>query len=300
MNYFTKQWSELTFADNFIFCKVMQDESLCKEMIETLLGIEIKRLVYTDTEHQIESYYGSRGIRLDVYVEGEHEGELKVFDLEMQTGNYDDLMLRTRYYQSLADSRTTRRRTLFKNLRETFIIFICKDDPFGLGLPCYTKYAGFLESDAIKYNDKTHALFYNASAWEKEGRKNVGAVLRFIAQNKATSEFSSRLEDSVQYAKSTPEQEKEYMYFIDALEEAKEEVREAAWAEGLSAGRAEGMAAGRAEGKAAGRAEGRIEGVVAGKIEKAKEADRNLKQSGVDVDIISKCVGLSLEEIERL
>ena len=38
---FSKPWEELTFTDNFIFCKVMEDESLCKELLETLLDIKI-------------------------------------------------------------------------------------------------------------------------------------------------------------------------------------------------------------------------------------------------------------------
>ncbi len=280
MNNFTKSWEELTFADNFIFCKVMKDEALCRQMIKVLLGIEIEKLVYTDTEHSIETYYGTRGIRLDVYVKGEHEGELKVFDLEMQTGNYKDLMLRARYYQSQSDAKTTPRRTAFKNLKETYIVFICKNDPFGEGLPCYTKHTAFAETDAIKYDDKTHALFYNASAWEK-AEESLREVLRFIYQNEATATFSNRLENSVNQAKATPEQTEEYMYFFDELEEAKEEVRAVAREEGLAEGLAEGRSKGREEGES---------------IACCKIAEESLRQ-GLSVQIISAITKLSEQEV---
>ena len=49
-------------------------------------------------------------------------------------------------------------------------------------------------------------------------------------------------------------------------------------------------------GKELGRKEGRLEGEKA----KALEAARNLKREGVDIALIAKCVGLSIEEIEAL
>ena len=45
----SKRYEELTIADDFMFYKVMSDEELCKELLETILGIKIKRLVYHET-----------------------------------------------------------------------------------------------------------------------------------------------------------------------------------------------------------------------------------------------------------
>ena len=139
MGPFSKPWSELTFADNYIFCKVLEDRTLCKRFIEILLGITVDHLETPTVERVIEPFYKQRGIRLDVYVKGEEDGKTEIFDLEMQTGNYDDILLRTRYYQGISDVTTTKRRTQYSKLKETYIVFICKEDPFGAGLPCYTK-----------------------------------------------------------------------------------------------------------------------------------------------------------------
>ena len=46
--------------------------------------------------------------------------------------------------------------------------------------------------------------------------------------------------------------------------------------------------------------EGRAEGLEEGREEKAVEDARNFKAAGVDVNIIAKCVGLSVEEVEQL
>ena len=110
MGQFSKKWEDLTFADNYIFCKVMQNESLCKHLIEILLDIKIEKIEYLETEKPIENTYKTRGIRLDVYVK---DSGGRVFDLEIQTGNYTNLLLRARYYQGASDVATVQRRSKF-------------------------------------------------------------------------------------------------------------------------------------------------------------------------------------------
>lgn len=38
-----KQWEELTIQDNFLFQKVMQNQRICKYLIEKILGIRIEK-----------------------------------------------------------------------------------------------------------------------------------------------------------------------------------------------------------------------------------------------------------------
>ena len=268
MGQFSKPWNELTFADNYIFCKVMLDEELCKKFIEILLDISISKIEYLNTENLVENYYDSRGVRRDVYVMDSD----RVFDIEMQTGDYDDLLLRARYYQSASDVATTKRRTMFKKLKESFILFVCVDDPFGAGIPVYTRKMEFLETDEILYNDKSHAVFYNASAYDKvTDNEELKAVLRFVYENKAQSEYTDQLDVSSKNAKSRSEWEDDYMYFQDILEEEKELAREAGLAEGRQAGLVEGRQAGLAEGRQAGLAEGRQTGLAEGREEGREE-----------------------------
>jgi len=277
MGQFSKPWNELTFADNFIFCKVMLDEELCKKFIEILLGIEISKIEYLNTENLIENYYDSRGVRLDVFVKDSD----RIFDIEIQTGDYDDLLLRARYYQGACDVATTRRRTMFKKLKESYILFVCVDDPFGAGLPIYTRMMKFLETDDVSYNDKSHAVFYNASAYDKvSDNEELKAVLRFVYENKAQSKYTAQLNVSSKNAKSRSEWEDDYMYFQDILEEEKELARET----GLVEGREVGLAEGRAEG----RSESKIEAVI------------ELYKNKVSKDIIAKSLSLSLDKVNEI
>ena len=288
MGQFSKPWNELTIADNFIFCKVMENERICKGVLETLLGISVEHIDYLKTENPIENFYDSRGIRLDVYVKDSE----RIFNIEMQTGNYNDMLLRARYYLSSSDVATTKRRTKFKDIRETYILFICKDDPFGEGIPRYTKISKFLETDRISYDDKSRNVFYNCSAWEKEGNPEVRGVLKFIYGLKPDSSLALEMDEAASLAKQKSELEDEYMYFSDILEDEKEEAREI----GLAEGRAKGLEEGRAEGLA----EGHAEGLEAGRHQQKIESARTAISLGLSEQQVVAISGLSPEEIRKL
>ena len=217
-------------------------------------------------ENPIENFYDSRGIRLDVYVKDSG----RIFNIEIQTGNYDDLILRARYYLSSSDVATTKRRTKFKDIRETYILFICKDDPFGEGISKYTKLTKFLETDRISYDDKSHNVFYNCSAWEKEEDPEVREVLKFIYGLKPDSGIALEMDEAASLAKQKSDLEDEYMYFSDILEDEKEEARAEGHAEGLEAGRRQQ------------------------KIESAKKL---LRSNMMKPDQIAQILDMSLEEV---
>ncbi|MCQ2126250.1 MAG: Rpn family recombination-promoting nuclease/putative transposase [Bacteroidaceae bacterium] len=56
----------------------------------------------------------------------------------------------------------------------------------------------------------------------------------------------------------------------------------------------------REEGLAEGRAEGLAEGRAEGALDKAYETARNLKAENIPADVIAKCTGLTLEQVENL
>ena len=48
-------YSELKFANNFIFCKVLENNlDLCKELLELILKIKIKKVVLADKEKTLD------------------------------------------------------------------------------------------------------------------------------------------------------------------------------------------------------------------------------------------------------
>ena len=56
---------------NFIFGKTLEMNSeICQQLIELILNIRVKEIKYPEREKVIERRADSKGIRLDVYVEG--------------------------------------------------------------------------------------------------------------------------------------------------------------------------------------------------------------------------------------
>nr|MCR5217286.1 hypothetical protein [Treponema sp.] len=76
---------------------------------------------------------------------------------------------------------------------ESFVIFICKNDPFNKGIPCYTFKTSCQETAINDKTDKTVKLFYNASAWDKSEDEELKNLFKFISSNKAESSFTKTL-----------------------------------------------------------------------------------------------------------
>lgn len=289
---FSKPWSELEFSDNYLFCKIMQNDELCRELLEILLHLKINKLIRNQEEKNIEPSYESRGIRLDVYV----EDKTRNFDIEIQTCNYTNLPLRTRYYQGAMDVSKIKHRDNFDALKETYILFICKGDPFKENLPVYTIQNVVKENPAVCYNDKTNRVFYNASAYQVTNDEELKGFLEFIHTKRATTSFSKKLESNVAKAKQKTDWESEYMFFQNVLEECKYQARREGHEEGLAEGRSEGRSEGRAEGLVEGHSKGHAEG----KFETLKMIVSNMRRKNQTIETIMEFTGLSELEINQL
>ena len=123
-----KEYDELLFTDDFLFCKVLENnEDLCKELLELILGKKIRRINYLAKQKVIDITSDGKGVRLDVYLE---DDENTVFDIEMQTTTSRYLPKRTRYYQGMIDLNLIEKGADYKELKKSYIIFICMKNPF--------------------------------------------------------------------------------------------------------------------------------------------------------------------------
>ncbi len=59
---------KLRFSNRWMFNRVMLDESVCRHVVQAILGIEIERIDYLNAEQVIEPDPDSHGVRMDVYV----------------------------------------------------------------------------------------------------------------------------------------------------------------------------------------------------------------------------------------
>ena len=223
------KFKKLEFTDDFMFRKVMEDKSICKQMLEILLDIQIDHIENLTPQLTLENVFTSRGVRLDVYVKDSD----RVFDVEMQTSVKGDEGLRARYYQSEIDMNLLNRGEPFKMLKESYVIFLCTKDPFGYNLPVYTFETLCRQDNSIKLNDRTYKYFFNASAAEKiKDNEEVKNLLFYIKDHVAQSAFTKKIENQVEASSDDQKWRKGLMTFEMLLEEKKEE----AFAKGIEKG----------------------------------------------------------------
>lgn len=86
LKYF-KPIEELTFADDFMFGKVLSDPKICKRLLEILLGIKVGRIKYPTLQKVLKPGYEAHGVRLDVFV----EDSKSLYDVEIQIAHTKDL-----------------------------------------------------------------------------------------------------------------------------------------------------------------------------------------------------------------
>lgn len=51
----SQSWDNLTFANNYLFCKILEsDKELCRKLLELLLHIKIDHLEFPETERSMQ------------------------------------------------------------------------------------------------------------------------------------------------------------------------------------------------------------------------------------------------------
>ncbi len=166
----------LKISDAPMFERVMRNERVCMGVIEAILGVNVEKIEYRNEEHSLVPRLGGRGVRLDAYVSG---GD-RVFDVEMQNYQRGHLGMRMRYYQSVIDTTSLEPGDDYDELPESYIIFICTDDPFDKGVPRYDIERTCKNVVGVDIDCRAHWVVLNANAYRKEGDKNLADLLNYI------------------------------------------------------------------------------------------------------------------------
>ena len=192
-----KPFEELTLADDFMFYQVMQDDEICIGVLERLLKIKIDHIERQELQKEIKPYYQTKYIKLDVYVKNDD----KIYDIEIQNEDMDELPKRVRYYQSMIDSNELLKGMEYRLLPESIIIFICTGDPFGKGFAQYSFKNICLEEKELVLQDESTKYFFNANAADKATDIEIRAFLDYIKNKRPTDNFTNTIDLAVNKVK---------------------------------------------------------------------------------------------------
>ena len=218
-------WNYATIKDNFIFSKTMEMyPDLCRQLLELVLNVKIKEINYPEREKTIETRIDGKGIRLDVYVK---EAETnRSFDVEMQLSNSDNLAKRMRYYQGLIDMDKLKRGQHYRELDESFVIFICTFECFKQGRHIYTFQERCKEDPNLLLNDGATKVFLSTKGTVDDVPPDISAFLNYVDNGTVASKFVEELDNAVIAVKSNQKVRHDFMTFQMALLEKEIETEE--------------------------------------------------------------------------
>lgn len=254
---------ELTISSAFMFGAVMIDPELCKDFLERALEISIAR-VEVSKEKSIVYNPEYKGVRLDIFAADEENTR---YNVEMQALSVEAITKRARYYHAQIDMETLLSGIYYDELPDTYVIFVCDFDPFGMKKYRYTQKKICVEKPGFEIDDGAHTLFLSTKGEnETEVPKELVNFLKYVSAPLEQSEadfdddYVRKLQKAVKEIKRSREMGARYMSFEEHMRDQ--------WK--------------------AGRAEARREMIL------------NALKRGNTVEAVSDFMGVPLEEVKEI
>ena len=169
---------ESNLSDFALFLTVMKRRKAYQNTLSIILDEPDIRLKDVKVEQVILNKSGKRAIRLDAWALSDDDRQ---FDMEMQNDtDQDSIPKRSRFYQGLMDSPVLKsgKRTKYRQLPSSTIIFITQDDIFKKDLAKYTFVEQCEEVEGLRLEDGTTKIFLNMTS--KNGSKELISLLQYM------------------------------------------------------------------------------------------------------------------------
>ncbi|MDE5718406.1 MAG: hypothetical protein K2I53_12475 [Lachnospiraceae bacterium] len=176
-NTFSKEY-QINLSDFALFLSVMKIKEAYEDVLGIILDESDLKLKEVKVEQVILNKSGKRAIRLDAWAMDVRDRQ---FDMEMQNdAGGDDMRRRSRFYQSMIDTPVLKsgKKTRYKNLPSTVIIFITQEDIFGRDLAMYTFSERCEEMPDLLLGDGTSKIFLNMTS--RNGRPELISLLQYM------------------------------------------------------------------------------------------------------------------------
>lgn len=225
-----------------------------------------------ETQRTLKLGADAHGVRFDAFVESS-----KLWaDIEMQTDNDSMIDKRARYYHANMDLDFLAQGQPYKDLKPSYVIFICTFDRFKMDEPVYFFRSWDVEK-GLPLGDLSYTIVLNTKCSSEKVPKALKPFYEYLNDPKKNqaSELTRMIDERVRKFNSSEWRQK-YMTFEYILNEHRRESF--------------------AEGEAVGLERGRSEGAT----QKQREIAKNLKDLGIGTTEIIKATGLSAEEVEEL
>jgi hypothetical protein len=213
----TKPYEELTYTDDFMFKRVMLRETICRRVLERILGKPVREIRFHETEKVMKDSPSSKGIRLDVYLQTDNTA----YDIEMQTKPEPAIGRRSRYYQSSMDMDSLFAGKRYSELKDGVVIFICLTDPYNRKLARYTLRETCAEADDLDPKVGTVKIFLYAGGDTSQESHEMRQFLDYIHRGIVPEgdDLIRDIDETVRFERQDTRGKEDYrMYSIKAMD----------------------------------------------------------------------------------
>lgn len=206
-----KPLSEQTLMNNYVFAMVMREPKRIKPLLEYILNKKLRSVRMIEPEKTLKETFESKGIRLDLYVEDE---DGVIYDVEVQTTKKKSLGKRMRYYQGMLDISVFPSGADYRKIKDSYVIFICSHDPYGLGRYIYTFQNRCDQDNDLLLGDEAVKIVVNTKGTSGDISDELKEAITYLDRGIITGKYSADLDRAVKELINNEERGQEYMLLM--------------------------------------------------------------------------------------
>lgn len=143
------------------------------------------------------SMVGGRSITIDIYAK---DSEEKIYDIEVQRADRGADSHRARFHSSVIDTKMLKEKENFKEIPDSYVIFITENDVVGDGLSLY-HIDRVIKENGSDFGDGSHIIYVNGSY--KNDSDPVGKLMHDFRCISSEDMYYPLLAEHVKYFKET-------------------------------------------------------------------------------------------------
>lgn len=183
--------------DDFMRCLFKDNIPLAELVLRIVTNKPDLKIIKCETQKDMKRLAGARSICLDAYGT---DATGKKYDLEIQRADLGADEHRARYHSSVMDIENLDAKQDFKELPDTYTIFITEKDFFGQGEPVYVIERTNLTTGK-PFTDGAHILYVNG---EYRGDSEIGRLMHDFSCTDADDMNYPLMAEKTRYLKENP------------------------------------------------------------------------------------------------
>ena len=189
----------LTLFDDDLMSRVFDKNIEATELLlRIILERKIKVISVIGQEEMKSAAVGGRNITLDVHALDENGEKM---DIEVQGNSEGAHIRRAGYHSSVLDSRMLKEGQEFKEIKDSYVIFIYKRDKFQEGLPLY-HIDRYVRETGKLFEDGSHIIYVNGNY---KGDDEIGYLMQDFHQTDPDNMHYKELSQGVRHFKEVEE-----------------------------------------------------------------------------------------------